>query len=52
MGLSKKRRAREEEREREGGNFFEISANLPNGTLRASSYDICLKGQGGAKMLP
>ena len=23
--------------EREGGNFFEISANLPNGTLRASS---------------
>ena len=34
MGLSKKKRAKKrEERERGRGNFPEISANLPNGTL-------------------
>ena len=33
MGLSKKKRAKEREGERARGNFLEISANLPNGTL-------------------
>ena len=36
MGLSKKKRAKERERER--GNFLEISANLPNGTLSGLSH--------------
>ena len=36
-------------REREEGNFFEISANLPNGTLRPSSYDVLSQGTMGCQ---
>ena len=42
--VEKEEGKREREERREEGNFFEISANLPNGTLRASTYDMCRQG--------